>query len=82
MECVTKILNTKGDGKTKEPTTTTKKASVTSKGSGKVDTNTEAGGAAKGADYIKENDRCNFKGLVSDKENCQSKFNFQHSKVC
>jgi hypothetical protein len=30
-------------------------------------------GVTRGADNLKENDRCNFKGLVADKENCQSK---------
>lgn len=57
-----------GQGKTKETTTTTKKASTNK--SGKTDASAPI--ATTKAYEMKENDKCQFKGLLPDKDNCQS----------
>lgn len=59
-------------GKTKQTTTTTKKAEATSKSGVKQDSPISSV-TIKSGDNLKENDKCSFKGLVADKENCQSK---------
>ncbi len=62
-------LKLKGQGKTKETTTTTKKASTNKSGK----TEASAAIATTKAYEMKENDRCSFKGLLPDRDNCQSK---------
>jgi hypothetical protein len=61
----------KGQGKTKETTTTTKKSQSTNK-SNKSEGNS-AVTSTKTSDNLKEGDKCSFKGLMPDKENCASK---------
>lgn len=59
-------------GKTVTTTTTTKKTSTTEK-SDKQNSNDASQNPSKTSDGMKEGDSCSFKGLQSDKENCQSR---------